>query len=179
MAAQAHTNTVTNIFKRVENVFVTNSVDRELLKEKCRIHEDRALDFVCVVCDWEICQLCKLSEHEGHETKSVALVADEVKVTLLSVFDGRIADYAQSLLSARQDTEQRMRVLEEETGRTKGKLTDRYARLLLLIGLDCPQACDRLAKAFEDRLQTTLREENTMRDQKGVARVVLGAGESM
>ena len=179
MAAQAHTNTVTNIFKRVENVFVTNSVDRELLKEKCRIHEDRALDFVCVVCDWEICQLCKLSEHEGHETKSVALVADEVKVTLLSVFDGRIADYAQGLLSARQDTEQRVRVLEEETGRTKGKLTDRYARLLLLIGLDCPQACDRLAKAFEDRLQTTLREENTMRDQKGVARVVLGAGESM
>jgi len=160
---------VTNIFKKVENVFVSNSVhaaaaydqDDSLVKaEKCRIHGNRAaLDFVCVVCDEEICQLCKLSEHEGHETKSIPLAADEAQMTLLSALDGRVTEYTLSLLSMRQRVEQQMEVLEDEERATKAKLNGRCAHLLSLIGIDSQEACHLLVSAFQDHATTRLQQK--------------------
>ena len=160
---------VTNIFKKVENVFVSNSVhaaaaydqDDSLVKaEKCRIHGNRAaLDFVCVVCDEEICQLCKLSEHEGHETKSIPLAADEAQMTLLSALDGRVTEYTLSLLSMRQRVELQMEVLEDEERATKAKLNGRCAHLLSLIGIDSQEACHLLVRPFQDHATTRIQQK--------------------
>lgn len=166
-------------------MYVTNSVQtaahhhEELSKEKCRIHGDRALDFVCVICDEEICRLCKLSEHEGHETKSICLVADEAKTTLLSVLDGRVAEYSLSLLSMRQRTEQQIRALETEERTTKEKLNERYAHLLSVIGVESQEACHLLVKVFQDRLHTTRLQRKLTRSKNGVPQIEFTTEESL
>ena len=162
---------VTNIFKKVENVFVSNSVhaDQDDSLQKCRIHGNRAaLDFLCVVCDEEICQLCKLSEHEGHETKSISLAADEAQTTLLSALDGRVTEYTLSLLSMRQRAEQQMEVLDDEERATKAKLNGRYAHLLSLIGVDSQEACHLLVKVFQGHATTRLQQKLPRRSKTGI-----------
>ena len=161
---------VTNVFKKVDSVIVTNSIELSELQQKkkeCRVHREQALDFLCVACDDEICQLCKLSEHEGHETRSVSLVAEEVGKSLMSVCAGRLKDFKQEIVQILQRIEQQLQLLEQDKQGVKDVFNKRFARLKTQIGIESPGTLAVLVKAFDERLRSGIR--NKLKQGKGKA----------
>ncbi|KAL8607513.1 hypothetical protein ACOMHN_004482 [Nucella lapillus] len=148
---------VTNIFKKVENVFVSNSsadTNHESHKRKCLVHDERSVEFLCVPCDEDICQLCKMSEHEGHETKSISLAAEDAKKIWMSVSSSRIKQYEQTVRNTLDETKRQMQDLTQAENAIVKQINDRCSHLQCLIGGKGSESSTVLAKIFEERLRS-------------------------
>ena len=98
-------------------------------QNRCPVHSRQAAELWCLLCDVQICLVCKLAEHEGHPTHSVTLVAAEAGKRVTDAASTRLRRYQDRLRTAVEETGQRREALAQMRQDVEDGIHRRHARL--------------------------------------------------
>lgn len=120
---------------KVQNLWLSATAGKEAdrVAQNCTVHSQHAVEFWCLPCDVRVCPLCKLAEHEGHQTKSISLLAAEARHRVTDAGNERLRHYEDRLQAAVEDTKERREVLNEMGQDVLHTIHKRHARLLCII----------------------------------------------
>ncbi|KAK7491999.1 hypothetical protein BaRGS_00016663 [Batillaria attramentaria] len=130
---------VTLFIQKVKNLFLSPNA-ATTGGTKCLIHSDQNVHFLCITCYKIICPVCKLSEHEGHETASLRLAAASAKDRIQDASNGRLEDYAAGLRSAIEDVSENQKKLTATRQIAEDIIWARHAKLQALVNKCCDSA---------------------------------------
>ena len=98
-------------------------------QNRCQVHSRQAAELWCLLCDVQVCLVCKLAEHEGHPTHSVKLLAAEAGKRVTDAGSTRLRRYEDRLRTAVEETGQRREALAQMRQDVEDGIHRRHARL--------------------------------------------------
>ena len=118
-------------------------------KKLCKVHDDKKLEFYCVICDEAICLNCKLTRHELHKTEDLHEAVDRKKKELTEHQD-RLQRAVASTLERVIETERERKALLEKKAAVERNIRERHATIVAAANKFRDEALNSLRSVTEE-----------------------------
>lgn len=132
---------VNNILENLEQLHMTSDEDIPGTSTICGIHEEEQLKYYCRTCETPTCKLCRLQDHHKHECCPIAVIAKEMKKSLVRKLV-TLREQKVELTDDISNFEMLKEVITKKNERVHGEITQHFESLQEILELQKQQFLD-------------------------------------